>query len=61
MTGWEMAAFLLIGHAWRKLTIRMSIHRQRSLDLSVMVQTVCQCSFLVMVQGGLGGQMQQKE
>ena len=61
MKGWEMAASLLIGHAWSKLIIKMSIHPQRSLDLYVMVQTVCQCSFLVMVQGGLGGQMQQKE
>ena len=61
MEDWGMASSLLIGHAWRKLTIKMSIHLQRSLDLYVMVQTVCQCSFLVMVQGDLGGQMQQKE
>lgn len=56
-----MGTFLLIGHAWRKSVMKINVLAQHSLDLCGMAQTVCQCSSLVTVQEGSGGQMQQRE
>jgi hypothetical protein len=55
---WAMDTFHLIGHVWRKSMMKMSVRPRHSLDLYVMAQTVCQCSFLETEQEGSNGLMQ---